>query len=221
MLAASDGVELAALEQRADDRPPQHEDADAGGDREQCRHPDAERRLVDERRPLLAGDRARHLRLERGGDRHGEQAVGEHEERERGEVRRRVAGSGFGQVAHDDERDLVGGDEPDRPERQLEQPADGGVAEVERRAGTAKPVRIMAGTSTTAIEAIPSVAPRPSVNLSRSSDSTSSSAQSAVPASGSDSSVAMMITLGRIGLHAAAKNRRRLFRNALARPTRP
>ena len=79
----------------------------------------------------------------------------------------------------------------------------------------------MAGTSTTAIEAMPSVAPSPSVHLSRSLLSTSSSTQSAEPASGNDSSVAMMITFGRIGLHAAAKNRRRLFRNALASPTSP
>ena len=85
----------------------------------------------------------------------------------------------------------------------------------------ANPVRNIAGTSDHAIDAMPSVAPRPSVHRSRSSSSTSSSAQSAQPASGSDSSVAMMMRFGRIGLHAAAKNRRRLFRNALARPTSP
>ncbi len=169
---------------------------------------------------LLAGHGTRHLGLERRGDRHGEQSVGQHEERERGEVGGRVTGPGLGEVADDDERDLVGGDETDRPERQPEQPTDGRMAELEHRPEP-EPGANMAGMSTIAIEAMPSVAPSPRVYFSRSSLSTSSSTQSAEPASGNDSSVAMMITFGRIGLHAAAKNRRRLLRNAFASPTSP
>ena len=89
---------------------------------------------------------------------------GQHEERERGEVGGRVAGPRLGEVADHDERDLVGGDETDRPERQPEEPTDRRMAELEHRA-EAEPGANMAGMSTTAIDAMPSVAPSPSVYL--------------------------------------------------------
>ncbi len=74
------------------------------------------------------------------------------------------------------------------------------------------PAMNIAGTTTKAIDAIPAVAPRPSVHRSRLLSSTSDSSQSVLPAPGRESSVAMITRLGRIGLHAAAKNRRRLCR---------
>ena len=101
------------------------------GMRQQRRHPDAERSLVDERGTFLAGDRPCHFGLERGGDRDGQQPVREHEERERGEIGRRVAGSGPGEVSDDDQRDLIGGDEPQRPCGQLEESPHRGVSEVD------------------------------------------------------------------------------------------
>ena len=75
--------------------------------------------------------------------------------------------------------------------------------------------------STTAIEATPIVAPSPRVSRIRVLSMTSSSTYPPAPAAGSDSSVAMMTRFGRIGLHAAAKNRRRLLRKALAIPVSP
>ena len=80
-----------------------------------------------------AGDGAGHLGRERGGDRHGQQAVGEHEERERVEVGAGVAGARVGEVAHDDDRDLVGDDVAERPARQRQQAAHGRVAELQPR----------------------------------------------------------------------------------------
>ena len=58
-----------------------------------------ERRLADERGAVAPGDGPRHLGLERGRDRHREQSVREHEERERVEVRGGVARPGIGEVA--------------------------------------------------------------------------------------------------------------------------
>ena len=83
------------------------------------------------------------------------------------------------------------------------------------------PAATAAGTTTNAIDAMPTVAPSPRVQRSRSSVSTSSSVHSVDPAPGSDSSVTMMTRLGRIGLQAAARKRRRLLRYALASPVRP
>ena len=91
-----------------------------------------------------------------------------------------------------------------------------------RRSGWKRsPARWTAGISTSAIAAMPAVAPSPSVHRSRSSSRTSVSDHCSAPGSGSDSSVTMMITLGRIGLHAAAKNRRRELRMAFASPVAP
>ncbi len=83
-----------------------------------------------------------------------------------------------------------------------------------------RPARTAAGISTSAIDAMPTVAPKPSVSLIRVSSRTSVRSNPSTDA-GSDSSVAMMMTLGTIGLHAAAKNRRRLFKKALATPVSP
>ena len=84
-----------------------------------------------------------------------------------------------------------------------------------------RPARYAAGMSTTAIEAMPTVAPSPRVSRILVSSRTSSSTYPSPVGVGSDSSVAMMIRFGRIGLQAAAKNRRRLFRNAFATPVSP
>ena len=63
--------------------------SDAGGEREQRDEPDAERRAAMNAALSRAGDGAGHLGDERRGDRHRQQPVGEHEERERLEVGRR------------------------------------------------------------------------------------------------------------------------------------
>ena len=68
---------------------------------------------------------------------------------------------------------------------------------------------------------MPAVAPMPSVQRNRSFVSTSAGVHCVPVGSGSDSSVAMMIRLGRIGLHAAAKKRRRELSSALASAVAP
>ncbi len=124
-------AELAALEERSDDRLAQHEDPDPCRNGEQRRHPEPQRGLVDESGAIASSDRSRHLGLERGRDRHRQEPVGKHEERERIDVGAGVARSGFGEIAHHQQRDLVGHDEPDRPERERHQLADCRVSEVE------------------------------------------------------------------------------------------
>ncbi len=59
--------------------------------------------------------------------------MGQHEEGEREDVRRGVARSRLGEVADHEERDLIGDDEADGPERQRQQFAHGGVTEREDR----------------------------------------------------------------------------------------
>ena len=115
----------------------------------------------------LRADGRGHLGDERRGDRHRQQAVGEDEEREGVEVGGGVAGAGVGEVAHDDDGDLVGDDVAERPPRQRQQPAHGGVAEVEpgRKRDAGPPD---GGISTSAIAAMPAVAPSPSVQRRRS-----------------------------------------------------
>ena len=81
-----------------------------------------------------------------------------------------------------------------------------------------KPVRRAATTTMIAIAAIPPVAPSPSVQRNRPSVTTSASSH---VSSRSVSSVAMITRFEAIGLQAAAKNRRRLLRKALARPLNP
>ena len=68
---------------------------------------------------------------------------------------------------------------------------------------------------------MPAVVPSASVQRSRASSMTSLNVHWSPPGSGSDSSVTMMITLARIGLHAAAKKRRREFKMAFARAVAP
>ena len=68
---------------------------------------------------------------------------------------------------------------------------------------------------------LPAVAPAPSVHRRRSFVTTSARSQPASPAPGSVSSVTMITTFASTGLHAAAKNRRRLFSSALAIPVSP
>ena len=132
-----------------------------------------------------------------------------------------VAGAGFGEVADDDQRDLVGGDEAERPRRHREQPPHRGMAPVPDRS------EVEAGAEHGGDQRQRhrrdaggrAESERPSQAVVR--DHVVELPATPSPGSGNDSSVAAMTRLGRIGLHAAAKNRRRLFKNALATAVRP
>ncbi len=172
------GAEVPVLEQRAHDRTSQHEYAESGRQREQSDQADAERGLLDERAALvLAGDRSRHLRLEGRRDRHGQQTVRQHEERECREVGGRIARTRLGEIA--DEHRAPPGWRRRNPSVQADK------ASSLRTTGclhfqigrNRNPVRPAAITTMIAIAAMPPVAPSPSVQRRRLSVITSPSSQ--------------------------------------------
>ena len=110
-----------------------------------------------------AFDVAGHLRLERRGDRHRQQAVGEDEQDVRLGVRVRVAGARVGEVDDRDRRDLVEHDVAERPARQAGEQLDRRVAEVRVPPQPDVGRACIAGIRATAMIAMPPVAPRASV----------------------------------------------------------
>ena len=93
------------------------------------REAESPRELRTERVEIAAHAGGRELGRERGHERHREQAVRELEERVGADVHERAAGGAVGEDGHDEQRDLVGDDVPDRPSRQPHHRAHGRVPE--------------------------------------------------------------------------------------------
>ena len=105
-----------------------------GGDRQAYRLRELPRRVGQ----LAARDHARQRRQDRGREADGDQRVGKDPQEVgvvvRGHAGARAAGGGRGgEVGHHDERELVHGDEAERPLGEVERLAEAGVAQVEAR----------------------------------------------------------------------------------------